>query len=123
MAIADRGYKGKTKIGETEILIPKPQKKSMSEYEKKKMRGMFRRRASIEPVIGHLKTDNRLGRNFLKGVVGDQMNVMLASAAYNFRKWMRKAETFFVSFYKTVEQLIFRFELLFTPTMNLKTTF
>jgi len=123
MAIADRGYKGKTKIGETEILIPKPKKKSMSEYEKKKMRGRFRRRASIEPVIGHLKTDNRLCRNYLKGLVGDQLNVMLASAAYNFRKWMRKAETFFVSFYKITEEMIFRFYELALTLSSTKITF
>jgi IS5 family transposase len=60
-------------------------------------------------VIGHLKTDNRLSRNFLKGVIGDQINVMLAAAAFNMRKWMRKAETIFGSIYKSIEQYIFRF--------------
>lgn len=123
VAIADRGYRGKTRIGDTEILIPKPQKKSMSEYEKKKIRGRFRRRASIEPVISHLKTDNRLCRNFLKGIIGDQINVMLAAAAFNMLKWLRKAETFFVSFYKTVVQIIFRFCAFIMPFPNLKITF
>ena len=123
LAIADRGYKGKTRIGETEVLIPKPPKKSISEYEKKKVRGRFRRRASIEPVIGHLKTDNRLSRNFLKGIAGDQINVMLAASAFNLKKWMRKAETFFVSFSKNVEQIIFRFWESAMLTSNLKITF
>lgn len=111
VATADRGYRGKTKIGETEIHIPMPPKKTMSQYEKRKERSRFRRRASIEPVIGHLKTDNRLSRNFLKGITGDQINVMLASSAFNFKKWMRKVEiqskTFFALFYKTIEQLVF----------------
>jgi IS5 family transposase len=49
-------------------------------------------------ALQHLKTDNRLSRNFLRGIVGDQINVMLAAAAFNFKKWMRNAETFFVSF-------------------------
>ncbi len=130
LAIADRGYKGKARIGNTEIQIPKPPKKSISEYEKKKVRGRFRRRASIEPVIGHLKTNNRLSRNFLKGIVGDQINVMLAASAFNLRKWMRKAmevgtfgKTFFVSFSKTVEQLIFRSWESIMPAPNLKITF
>jgi IS5 family transposase len=123
LAIADRGYKGKTKIGETEILIPKPPKKSITEYEKKKVRGRFRRRASIEPVIGHLKTDNRLSRNFLKGIVGDQINVMLAASAFNLKKWMRKAETSFVSFSKNVEWFIFRFWESVMMTSNPKITF
>ena len=90
VAIADRGYKGKTRIGETEILIPKPPKKGSSEYEKKKARARFRRRAAIEPIIGHLKTDHRLLRNYLKGLIGDSMNLMLAAAAFNFKKLMRK---------------------------------
>lgn len=108
-AIVDRGYKGKAKIGETEILLPKPPKKGTSEYEKRKAKARFRRRAAIEPVIGHLKTDNRLSRNYLKGIIGNQINVMLAAAAFNFRKWMRNAKTFFGSFFKNVKQHIFRF--------------
>ena len=46
------------------------------------------RRSSIEPIIGHLKQDNRLGRNYLKGIKGDEINVMLAAAAFNFRRFM-----------------------------------
>jgi len=123
VAIADRGYKGKTRIGETEILLPKPPKKSSTEYEKKKARNRFRRRAAIEPVIGHLKTDYRMARNFLKGVIGDSINLMLAAAAFNFKKLMRKLKTFFGSFYKNTEQLIFRFLMFILPVLNLKRTF
>jgi IS5 family transposase len=123
VAIVDRGYKGSSRIGETEILLPKPPKKAMSEYEKKKARLRFRRRAAIEPVIGHLKTDNRLSRNFLKGVIGDQINVMLASAAFNLRKWMRKAETFFGLFYKNFELHIYRFLVSVLSNQNLEMTF
>lgn len=52
------------------------------------MRKRFRKRAGIEPVIGHLKSDHRLNRNYLKGFAGDQMNVLLAAAAFKFKKWM-----------------------------------
>jgi IS5 family transposase len=48
------------------------------------------RRAGIEPVIEHLKSDHRLNRNFLKGFTGDQINLLMAAAAFNFRKWLRK---------------------------------
>ncbi|MEW6654700.1 MAG: IS5 family transposase [Bacteroidota bacterium] len=123
VAIADRGYKGKKKIGDTEIVVPNSPKKTISQYEKKKVRERFRRRASIEPVIGHLKTDNRLSRNFLRGIVGDQINVMLAAAAFNFRKWMRKAETFFVSFYRTLERLILGAFKPVILSLSLKITF
>jgi hypothetical protein len=43
------------------------------------------KRAAIEPVIGHLKQDYRLSRNYLKGINGDNMNVILAAAAMNFK--------------------------------------
>jgi transposase, IS5 family len=51
----------------------------------------FRRRAAVEPVIGHLKTEHRLGRNHLIGSAGDAINAVLAAVGYNFRlllKWL-----------------------------------
>ena len=44
-----------------------------------------RRRSAIEPVIGHLKSDGLLGRNFLLGTEGDATNVVLAAAGHNLR--------------------------------------
>ena len=46
----------------------------------------LRRRAAIEAVIGHLKTDGHLGRNYLKGRHGDQINAVLTAVGYNFRR-------------------------------------
>ena len=85
----DRGYRGKKKSGVTEILIPDIPKATDSYYKKRKKRKLFCKRAGIEPTIGHLKSDFRLGRNFYKGVFGDNINIMLASAAYNFKRAMR----------------------------------
>jgi IS5 family transposase len=90
VAIVDRGYRGKAKIGETEIINPKRAKKNATPYEKSKARKRFRRRAGIEPIIGHLKQDFRLSRNYLKGTNGDMANVLLAVTAYNLKKWMNK---------------------------------
>jgi len=90
VAICDRGYRGKSMIDGTRIEIPKRSKKKAGDYEKRKARKRFRKRAGIEPVIGHLKSDFRLLRNYLKGSVGDSINLMLAAAAYNFRKLMRQ---------------------------------
>jgi IS5 family transposase len=90
VAIADRGYRGKSKCGETEILPLKLQKEDATNYEKRKARERFCRRAAIEPRIGHLKSDFRLGRNFLKGQKGDAINLLLAAAASNLSLWMRK---------------------------------
>src|SRR5215472_9121674 len=46
----------------------------------------FKRRAAIEPVIGHLKEHHRMGRNYLAHASGDAINAVLAAAGYNFRR-------------------------------------
>src|SRR6266511_3817300 len=46
----------------------------------------FKRRAAIEPVIGHLKEHHRMGRNHLAHASGDAINAVLAAAGYNFRR-------------------------------------
>ena len=52
------------------------------------------------PLIGHLKSNYRLGRNFYKGVFGDAINVMPATIAYNFKRVMRVLFALFVSLQK-----------------------
>ena len=64
--IADRGYRGRRHYGATELLIPGVPKPEATAYAKRQARERFRRRAAIEPRIGHLKSDFRLGRNFLR---------------------------------------------------------
>jgi IS5 family transposase len=87
--IVDRGYRGVKNVLGTNILIPNSIKAKTS-YQKNKLRKAFRRRASIEPKIGHIKSDHRLAKNFYKGIVGDNINVMLAAAAMNFKRMMNK---------------------------------
>ena len=88
--IVDRGYKGKKKIGGTEIISPSVPKKGTSQYEKRKARKRFRARAGIEPVIGHIKHDHRMLRNYLKGVIGDQLNTILAGTGFNLKKMLNR---------------------------------
>ena len=90
VAICDRGFRGKSIVDGTKVVIPKPPGKRSTTYQKQKARKRFRRRAGIEPIIGHLKSDFRLMRNYLKGSVGDSINLMLAAAAFNFRKLLRQ---------------------------------
>ncbi|MEG1737690.1 MAG: transposase, partial [Odoribacter sp.] len=73
----------------TQILIPDTPRAKDTYYQRKKKHKLFCKRAGIEPTIGHLKSDYRLGRNFYKGLLGDAINVMLAAAAYNFKRAMR----------------------------------
>lgn len=89
VGIADRGYRVKSKINDTRIVTPKPARKNAAQQTIELARTRFRRRAGIEPVIGHLKSDHRLKRNFLKGFDGDPINLIMAAAAFNFSKWMR----------------------------------
>lgn len=79
----DRGYRGIKEYKSATICVPKPDKNITKEHRKR-----HGRRAAIEPVIGHLKQDYRLCRNYLKGIFGDNINVMLAAAAMNFKRVM-----------------------------------
>lgn len=95
-AIVDRGYRGRQAVDGTEVLLPGKPKPGQSKRESGKMRARFRRRAAIEPLISHLKHQYRLMRCFLKGFVGDQMNLLLAAAAWNLKKWLRAAALFWL---------------------------
>jgi len=87
-AVCDRGYRGKSKVGETDIVLPKKPLKRDNRYQRDKKRKQCRRRAAIEPIIGHLKSDFRLSRNYLKGIIGDEINLLMAAAAWNLKKWL-----------------------------------
>lgn len=88
--VYDRGGRGKPNINGVIISTPKPPKKSDSLYQKRKVRKKFRRRAAIEPVIGHLKTDFRMEQNYLHGRSSPRMNALLAAAGWNLKKMMEK---------------------------------
>lgn len=87
-AVVDRGYRGKKEVNGTEIILPKKALKRDNRYQRDKKRKQCRRRAAIEPIIGHLKSDYRLSRNFLKGIAGDEINLLLAATAWNLKKWL-----------------------------------
>ncbi len=55
----------------------------------KSIRREMRRRAAVEPVIGHVKAEHRMDRNYLKGRDGDRANAVLAAAGYNFSLLVR----------------------------------
>jgi IS5 family transposase len=120
-AIADLGYRGVDKIGETEVITPK--KKATTYYGKVKLRADHRRRSSIEAGISHLKNNHRLGRNFYSHIAGDETNVLLSAAAYNFKRMMRKWKELF-KYFLSIFYYVLR--VLFVPpysNLNLKTTF
>jgi IS5 family transposase len=96
IAYCDRSYRGQgEEINGTEIRITGKRKKSLSRWEWK----WCRRRAAIEPIIGHLKSDNRMERNHLLGEEGDRINALLAGCGRNIRKLLR---AFFLSIFIVV---------------------
>jgi len=99
VGIVDRGYKGKKKINETEIVAPKAPTKTATSYQKQKARKRFRARAGIEPIIGHVKHDHRMIINYLKGTQGDKINTLLAATAFNFKKKLNRIKAELSSFY------------------------
>ena len=113
VAIVDQGYRGKKHIDDTEIISADKLRKNLSPYQKQKTKKRLRRRASIEPIIGHLKSDFRLAVNYLKGIIGDHLNVLMASAAFNIKKWMRKAASFILLILGIRYLRIFK--VIFTP--------
>lgn len=90
IGIVDRGYKGKKIVNGTKIISPSAPRKEATQYEKQKARKRFRARAGIEPVIGHIKHDHRMLRNYLKGVTGDQLNTILAGTGFNLKKMLNR---------------------------------
>lgn len=101
-AYCDKGYRGNPKqLGNTTVHLANQRKKSMKPSEWR----WFKRRSAIEPVIGHMKTDNRMDRNYLKGTDGDKINVILAACGFNLRKLLR-------AFFWLIFKELARFKLL-----------
>jgi IS5 family transposase len=88
-AFTDAGYRGHNAPPEHRFRIYiAGQKRRMTEHIKRQMR----RRSAVEPVIGHLKAEHRMGRNYFAGRAGDAANAVLAAAGYNFRRliaWLK----------------------------------
>lgn len=78
----DMGYRKHDYDGEAEVHLARRGLRKV----KHSLRKWLKRRSAIEPVIGHMKNDGRLGRNYLLGEEGDKMNAILCGAGHNMRK-------------------------------------
>jgi IS5 family transposase len=88
--VYDRGGKGQTEIMGVKILTPSTPKKSDTAYQKRTKRTKQRRRAAVEPIQGHLKSDFRMAQNYLWGKKGVKINALMAGCAWNLKKMMEK---------------------------------
>lgn len=88
--LADAGYRGHNAPESHKFRVfTVGQKRRVTPAIKRQMR----RRSAVEPVIGHLKNDHRMDRNYLAGKQGDAVNALLAAVGYNFSlllKWLRQ---------------------------------
>ena len=84
VAVVDRGYRG-VAIPGVKIYHP-----GLRRGITRTLKAMIKRRSAIEPAIGHMKAEGKLGRNWLKGSIGDALNAVLCGAGYNLRMILRK---------------------------------
>jgi len=91
-AFVDKGYKGR-KCESTKVFIS-GQKRGITASIRKKLN----RRQAIEPHIGHMKNEGRLGLSRLKGLAGDQANAILVASAYNLKLILNHLRTSFAYF-------------------------
>ncbi|TWT60686.1 Transposase DDE domain protein [Rubinisphaera italica] len=82
--MVDRGYRGHDYEGSGKVHVAGRIPKTATRAYRK----MLKRRSAIEPTIGHLKSDHRMERNYLKGREGDRINALVSAIGYNLRKLM-----------------------------------
>lgn len=110
----DLGYRGHNYDGQAQVNIANRFKKK---NKSKSLLKWLKRRSAIEPIFGHLKSDNRLERNLLKGKDGDHINAVMAACGFNLRKlytvfllpilkWLKNRESvkYFFLFSKLCQQ-------------------
>ena len=89
-AFVDMGYRGHGYSGEVKVHVDKRRRGRTA----KSLWRWMKRRAAIEPGIGHLKKEHRMDRNRLKGTIGDQLNAIFSAAGMNFHKLLKYAADF-----------------------------
>lgn len=94
----DMGYRGHGYHGPEIVHVDKRRRGTTT----KSLWRWMKRRAAVEPTIGHLKGEHRLERNRLKGPVGDAINAILSAAAMNFQK----LQGFFWPFWRRLLELL-----------------
>jgi IS5 family transposase len=80
----DKGYRGHSYPNKFRVWISGQVRRTTAA-----LRREMKRRAAVEPVIGHIKAEHRMDRNYLKGRDGDRINAVLAAAGYNFSLLLR----------------------------------
>jgi IS5 family transposase len=86
----DKGYRGNKYTGTGKVHISGCGRKKLPDSLKKRKN----RRSAIEPIIGHIKSDHRMNRCWLKGTSGDEINALMAGVGFNMRKMLKLLREF-----------------------------
>jgi len=100
--VYDRGGRGRSQIGKTTVMTPMAGPRNLSKKEKNTLKQLFRGRAAIEPIIGHLKSDFGMDRNFLLYLLCDAVNALLAGAAYNLKMRLRELKALIFGLFRAL---------------------
>lgn len=92
MALVDRGYRGVQAGAGTRLLV------SHTRRLPRNLKKLLKRRQVVEPMIGHMKTDGLLDRNWLKGALGDAMHAVLCGAGHNLRMILAHLRVLYCAF-------------------------
>ena len=111
--VVDQGYNGHDYRGEAKVHIVKKLSRSLAPG----LRRLLKRRSAIEPIIGHLKGDHRMDRNYLRGVEGDRINALMAGIGFNLRKLL--GWIIFVLNYLISAAVIWRLRMRYRPCMGI----
>jgi len=98
----DEGYRGMKYDGEKEVLNARDLRNQKTADGKRKVKKQLKQWCAIEPVNGHLVSGHRLRRNYLSCVSGNNISVMLASAGYNFKRFLSNLKYFLLDFFSRV---------------------
>ena len=93
----DKGYRGHDHPNRFRVWIS-----GQARRVTKAIRREMKRRAAVEPVIGHIKAEHRMDRNYLKGRDGDRINAVLAAAGYNFALLIRWLEALWRALFRAL---------------------
>lgn len=118
-AFVDLGYRGVDAANPDVHIVHRGKAKRISAQERK----LLKRRQAVEPIIGHLKSDNRMNRCHLKGETGDRLHAVLCAAGYNIRWLLRmiikKGVTFLATLFLCLYSAAFLRQILDSATRKL----
>ncbi len=102
----DQGYRGHGYKGQSEVHVDKKKRGRTP----RSLWKWMKRRAAVEPGIGHLKSEHRMDRNRLHGEQGDMINAVLSAAGMNFRKLLKHAARLWRQVFESMIRRLRRFD-------------